>query len=441
MTTKSKIKANLRRLAEDVITTLQPAQIPARHWQRMQPTGDTSYQILTVAIPDFARLVHGLYAWVVQNPSFVLINEGVAGDTKLSAHLHRDAADTPLPTDEIRRSWTAGHFVLPFLIAYFERTQGIAFDEGAFDSIFETAYEDISREDLAIRQVTPLLNMDMTMAELRIEPGLRLRRIRLPEVERWINYEIENGFLPIRTPALYHLNCCIEDDFRRDRRQPFGSNEQEVMLNRDRLLSALRLLSGRRVALAFTQETRGGFDTLNSYTYSYNLNLPDERFVLDAEMADELKRLWVRLRQSPNSNAIDLSLRRLNGSTERIQDEDRLIDYWIALESLFTPDGTSELRFRASLRIAAFIGHTRAERVQIYDDMRLSYDWRSCIVHGDQKHAKSLGKKRGIAEVTRYTGKYLRDALKAILDSDEAFNPRDIESKVLSESIAEPSAT
>lgn len=119
---------------------------------------------------------------------------------------------------------------------------------------------------------------------------------------------------------------------------------------------------------------------------------------------------------------------------DRRQPTDALLDYWIGLESLFSQDSNSELRFRASLRLAEFIGESGDEKVTIYTDAQHSYDWRSYTVHGSraQKKLKELNKKGTIEDVATKTRGYLRRALLKLLEANDPIDLQGIEKAMLS---------
>ena len=154
-------------------------------------------------------------------------------------------------------------------------------------------------------------------------------------------------------------------------------------------------------------------------------------FVIDASVAERLKTLWQGLVDGPNKDKVQLALKRLGDTAERLSTEDKLIDYWIALESLFAPESSSEIRYRAALRIASYLGEGE-ERTKIYRDVGLSYDFRSAVVHANRGRLANLEKKATLADITERTRGYLRRALLKILESDEEFDPRKIEHELLS---------
>lgn len=85
------------------------------------------------------------------------------------------------------------------------------------------------------------------------------------------------------------------------------------------------------------------------------------RTSLTPEQTAELPSIYARLASAPEHGTFALALRRLETSAERLLREDRLIDCWIAFEALFAPDTKTELRFRAFLRIARYIGSDAQE--------------------------------------------------------------------------------
>jgi hypothetical protein len=105
----------------------------------------------------------------------------------------------------------------------------------------------------------------------------------------------------------------------------------------------------------------------------------------------------------------------LGAEAEEQQAGDMLIDYWIALESLFLPDEGQELSYRISLRVACFIATSPPERQAVFREIRRSYRLRSALVHG-----RTLND--DVRRVTHYTENALRRALNRAVQSPEDVN-------------------
>jgi hypothetical protein len=129
-------------------------------------------------------------------------------------------------------------------------------------------------------------------------------------------------------------------------------------------------------------------------------------YTLALEESEPLVATYQALAEVSASRTLAVALRRFNQAYQRDRPDDRLIDYWIALEALFLPGISDELSFRASLRIAYYLTTSPDERQGIFDKMRLSYDTRSRIVHGEPPKADA-------GEVASDTEEILRRALRA----------------------------
>jgi hypothetical protein len=94
---------------------------------------------------------------------------------------------------------------------------------------------------------------------------------------------------------------------------------------------------------------------------------------------------------SSKHGRLALAARRLLSADTRRDHGDRLVDYWIGLEALYAPDGTAELSYRASLRLASALQDNAVGRADAFAAARKSYALRSKLVHGDPKGSDKAG--------------------------------------------------
>ncbi|MGZ0049621.1 hypothetical protein [Brevibacillus gelatini] len=86
-----------------------------------------------------------------------------------------------------------------------------------------------------------------------------------------------------------------------------------------------------------------------------------------------------------------LAFRRYALSLEKKSNEDQLLDLWIALESLFAPDGKKgEITYKLRLRMAYYFGESYAQRQKIAEFVKKSYNHRSEIVHSGKVFGSKL---------------------------------------------------
>jgi hypothetical protein len=87
------------------------------------------------------------------------------------------------------------------------------------------------------------------------------------------------------------------------------------------------------------------------------------------------------LSELKSEGGLAVALRRFSGSFEPRHEQDRFLDLWIAMESLFGTEGSNEVTFRLSLNAANF-AITNGSRRDVFDWVQRCYRVRSKLVHG-----------------------------------------------------------
>jgi hypothetical protein len=192
---------------------------------------------------------------------------------------------------------------------------------------------------------------------------------------------------------------------------------EDVEAHAERLLLALRLISDLPEAIhSFWTVDSNPFPAIVPPRYVLHETLlplakPENPYVITPEIAARAQELWPQLELRIADPRLSLAVRRFDDSYYRKRPDDRLIDLWIALETLFLQTDEGELRFRAALMIARYVGASQEARLKIFKDVKASYDLRSKLVHGAVKPRDKL------AELVDRTGEILRLALLRCLPS------------------------
>lgn len=84
-----------------------------------------------------------------------------------------------------------------------------------------------------------------------------------------------------------------------------------------------------------------------------------------------------------------IAAHRFRDSFDKSDSADRLLDYSIALESLFSSAGDS-ISYRLPLRAAIFLGNETQERRRIFEILSAAYKQRSKIAHGSGQIEKEI---------------------------------------------------
>jgi len=157
----------------------------------------------------------------------------------------------------------------------------------------------------------------------------------------------------------------------------------------------------------------------------------DDRVVVsDAELLARLYQWRQDVTRWPEKErqVFEMAFRRFSQTYERDNDDDRLIDAWIAFEALFLPED-AELSYRAQMRIARFVGADLAERERIRDDLKTSYKMRSKVVHGAIAKAHSA---HPAADITNTTVEILRQALRRWMNPETDRSAKALDQALLS---------
>ncbi len=334
------------------------------------------------------------------------------------------------PPEEDRPAIFLHSIVVPFLIEYLALARPCHFDEEAFGLAFASIEMDLPSPLDALRLVTPLANVWLSDEALDVAPGIRLKRVTRREIERWLNMKTDArlslGYVP--EEELLTVQCALEvtaEGIAYGRLEsPIGETVTEQMI------AVLRLLLSHRVFPVLTDYRVLGLHwTTVGYRHhwapGYRFDIP---IGLDGNEGRRLARLFSGIRVGRNRHAARLALRRWSNAWDRARTDDALIDHWVALESLFVPEGSTSIKWLASARAAAFLEQDEDSLRTTFSDMTMSYRFRSDIVHADRK-LEALPTD-AMEQVAATTANYLRRSLTSVLEKREYFSPRGLEATV-----------
>jgi hypothetical protein len=128
---------------------------------------------------------------------------------------------------------------------------------------------------------------------------------------------------------------------------------------------------------------------------------------------------------------VEIAVGRFNRAFSRESAEDRLIDLWVGLESLFSPTERQELTYRIALRAAFHVVDDPALREDTHRLLVDSYYFRSGVVHGGGLKGKTEKLKIEATEALRRTSECLRVSLLKILLVGSSFDATNIDGAIL----------
>jgi len=354
----------------------------------------TTYREKLLSLPEYEAVVH----IVLQTPA-------------LASTLCMDAEGIVHAVVGIQRYFIE-RCLLVLLTEYFIATQDFVFKEADFEGIYEKlewfVYNTESFDaiclvhirNLAIEVGTILLDRSVILRQATHEEKVGAVKNLYNPLFRIVGSEVPDTFLEVHQPT--------------NRVTPLDLQEASTIAQSAVL--ALRLIKDNPIGIvSYSWDVPEQPFRLNKSGTQSPLVLPSafsgERYILTQEEATILPKLYKKVKRAYRNLEITTAITRFEDSYTRIKSEDKLIDYWVALEALFfsliPKEYVGSMGETVASNIAYYVGNTESERRSIYAFIYSSHKARSYFVHGQRgtapEHLDSTIKK---------TEQYLRTALR-----------------------------
>jgi hypothetical protein len=285
---------------------------------------------------------------------------------------------------------------LYFLRAYFirmtatllKREEKSGNSEQATSSVLKDLDDFLTNDTYATRVCAPLMNFRSSVTDAELADGIFLRSVSDATLESFINsMSASRGLL-----GLYPL-MAIDSQLEavgQHKRVPYhitftDALAQEKLQN---MLKVLRLIKAGGVGYSFTVGDADSplFFSGSCLSYSFNDRLYGGVYEFSLDDTEQAKKLYASLNVLEKDPRFSLAVRRFTEAYTKPIGGDRLVDYWIGLESLLLPEEKEgELSFRAALRGSWLLDGDTDQRKKTFAELRKSYGARSAVVHGTQK--------------------------------------------------------
>ncbi len=216
----------------------------------------------------------------------------------------------------------------------------------------------------------PLHLFEMETESLDLREGVIIRR-STDEEFKWVS-KISRSFLGA------HLTFVLTSDSRKQ----FDTIEPQFRS----VIQALRLFKEGAVSIStiFSEaETQPGLSMIHLLTARFvaggsHYELNSKEAVRFTDFYDSL----LNTLKKPNKlGFLEIAIGRFASAIEEPFAEDRVIDFVIALEALYSTD-PQELGYRLSLRISSLLGGDDNEKEDLFEFVKGVYGARSLLVHG-----------------------------------------------------------
>lgn len=305
--------------------------------------------------------------------------------------------------------------------------ESIKFDEDDFNKKFGSFVNFFNANTIEFTKECNLYNFKSTSNEINLNNEIIIRHIPIddPKNLNENGYEVfsDFGFRMVQRGQFKKL-LISRDDLSKDNFNCQSKEERIAVENFDRVIEAIRVhkasacYRGHRVKTYYSGFCRILGESTN--TDFYSRTSVGKKYEISEEEVEELKTIWEQLKNTDKLGL--LSSKRLSYVSERRNIEDKLIDCFVGLESLYLPDGNAELTFRLSLRVAKMINEDGGSQKDLFKFIKNMYDKRSKVAHGrnvdvsQEEHSRlenilRLSVKRYIFDKSQFSEERLNDLL------------------------------
>jgi len=377
--------------------------------------------------PDLPLFIFKYRDELSKLPEWKLVLKSLSRDDVIHKHLRHEIKSPfgePFFTDEY-------HLLSRIIWMSVDENSLFHFNSDIFDSVYNEVESYFYSKIVVRKSLCLLLGFDSEVQEIELGHGLRIRNVSKDEIlelwrrSNWFRALIE--FSPVFrfTPLKYVLELSIETPkIAKDKRiEPKFADPQFQTV-----LSALRLFKKGWVDYLFTWErVVSSLSATTTYSMKHSKALlSDGRPVgipyrLSKAEAEDFREYFKRI-----SKKIDYSkipLKRFNETYQRIDPEDKLVDYMISFESLYlSGEEKSEMAYKLAHRVSLLLHKEEEKRKETFLEMKKAYSLRSQIVHGGKiKSIKipKLGKEYTVSEFVQKIEKYLRSSIRLFLEKQK----------------------
>lgn len=385
------------------MSTLAIRPMPFRYDYKLTVDENGASSAHGIEVPDVHALVHSARSQLSGMPETASVLKATLNDPHAADALLRGIqGDDP----KLQQLALFTNCLAPSVIRVLQPSQQTSDMETRLEEVYRQLEDYIYRfDELQYRWIIHLTGIKSELESVDLSENVRLRLASSEDQER--AFSASHGYsaqpwvrlsgvkpLPPRFGAHSVPLVVIEitEEHRLPRQQPFS---EPVRTTGSKVLESLALAGEGTVAgHTIWRDDSCIFADVDSVPEWFDNStlkfLPYPHYVLSSEKAELLQQIFplIELREKPDR--ISLARQRLQYSHDSRFVADPILDCWIGLEALFLPDDNQELKLRAALRIAQYLGESPAERHQIFALAKKSYDARSALAHGNLKQIQKL---------------------------------------------------
>jgi hypothetical protein len=289
----------------------------------------------------------------------------------------------------------------------------------------------LNPETTEVTWICQYWNLETIADPIAIAPGVTLRAATEDEWQTttW-SFDFSSGVSPedidyYMVGDRYTLGTVLElratlSDFGET---PAKSIHEWASRCKEAVLLGLRLLQPQKVAFrlapvrtnnVFVDEVGrldGGLMHWARWTF-------EDPYIIGKETRSELRLQFPQLVKAVTESELTVPKQRFADSYFRGSRSDQLIDYWVALESMFLfPSDRRDLTETTKHAVAFYLGKDQEDRLRLWKDVGTSYHLRSFAVHGErpndpnERPETTIARRESLGAAAQQAGDWVRSAL------------------------------
>lgn len=360
--------------------------------------------------------------------------------------------DKPAAFDYLR--FNCENLVQDF-IERFYYMNGSVFDKEKFQAIYEPIENYIFSDKLSFDISVPILFVQFETEYFELTPTIAIRKID-SEVQRSRHKVTEYSPAIVDRVYMSATHELVLKDYFYNRpetwlQSPFSQAHIYPISIVEKFITVLKITTDCTSGFAqflihpkdWTSHYNGDLKSLKGASIrSYPIYFDDYYWnntsfpKVSAEQLAELGKLFTSALFA-TENKLEFAFKRFYKSIMRQEEEDIIVDLIIALEMLLSNNEKNEITHKLALRISALLCHHKSEKyepIQVFQNVKKIYAYRSSIVHGS--HKATIKREIKVEEnvlvpLVNLAKDYLRDILKIVITDAKYLKPEEIDRLLL----------
>jgi hypothetical protein len=373
---------------------------------------DGTLQITENFVPDYYRLVENYRTALSELSEFKAFDDLIKGDFVVKDYFGR-AVGTPLMVN----TYPVLEFIFFTISKILENEK-----DSSYDDMVKKIYSDLETliydREIPFVDIVPLDNFDSDVEHLDLDEGITLRKITNEEKEMLLGET-----LPVQM-RIMSLKYVLQFDYLVKKLKGIFQYEDKAGTELvPQLIKQLRLFKTGSIGYSVIvgkvnlMLPIGQWYVKRDHKEVKEVILPDARpdapvlplcnlYILYRNEVTDLqtyRKLLEKISGTHNPK-YDLAVRRFMYTYARELTEDKIIDFTISIESLFSKkgEGIDSISYKLSLRFCKLLQNNFEERRTLFKEIKSFYDLRSKIVHGDEQEQQEYLKKVDLKKIEDY---------------------------------------